>query len=229
MGTGNLIIVGGYILILIGSLLVWQGNKINISKQSKISENRITQEVRKQTEKMITIFRTTFTDLNNKELSNFTEVKVLSQKILSAQRGYMKIEVDKNYLNRNFDDPITLNYKSGKYQPVMLTFINDKKWGAGVVFTSPEYERKAAIYLNQCFRFGGGGKMIYTSNLIFELYYNDYCIYFVTQSGEIRFEHTLPPMSYGKNLCIGYFNEDDKERNKRASTEFPELERFFKD
>jgi hypothetical protein len=68
--------------------------------------------------------------------------------------------------------------------------------------------------------------MTYTSDLIFELYFNDYCIYFVTNSAEIKFEKGLPPIRFGENRCIGYF-DDNNEKNKQASADFPALEAYF--
>lgn len=167
-----------------------------------------------------------FSDINNRTINNFKEVRVLEDRIIDAQKGYMKIEVSKEYLNSGFDMPVTLSYRSGRYQPVTLTFTNDKQWGAGIIFTSPEKENKSSIYLNQCFRFSGFGKMTYTANLVFELYFNDYCIYLVTNSAECKFEHGLPPIKYGKNLCLGYFNNNDAQ-NAQASSDFPALEAYF--
>lgn len=172
-------------------------------------------------------FEKIFVNNKNEKIDDFKEVGVLEDKIIDAQKGYMRIKVSKNYLNSGFDMPVTLKYKSGRYQPVMLTFTNDKKWGAGVIFTSPEYERRSSIYLNQCIRFEGFGKMTYTKDLIFELYFNDYCIYFITNSGEVKFERQLPPIRYGKQKCIGYF-EENNEKNKQASADFSELEAYFK-
>ncbi|MFB0555343.1 MAG: hypothetical protein ACETWQ_18715 [Phycisphaerae bacterium] len=170
----------------------------------------------------------TFLDNENKELDNFEQVKVLNDDIVNAQRGYMRIKVSKDYLNESFKSPVTLKYTHGKYQPIMLTFKDHEEFGAGVIFVSPERDRKAEIYLNQCFRFKGFGKMYYTEDLIFEFYYNDYCVYFVTNSAEIRFERQLPPIRYGRNICIGYFDQNNKARNKNASADFPRLENFFK-
>lgn len=169
-----------------------------------------------------------FIDTDNNNIDNFDEVKVLTDTIIDAQRGYMRIRVNKNYLNSTFTTPVTLKYEHGKYHPVMVTFQKHDKFGAGIILVSPERERKAEIYLNQCFRFEGFGKMYYTEDLVFELYYNDYCIYFVTNSAEIRFERQLPPIRYGRNLCIGYFNPEDEEKNNNASADFPRLEEFFK-
>jgi len=165
---------------------------------------------------------------NNREVEDSKEVKVLKDDIVDAQRGYMHIRVSKDYLNNNFKIPLTLKYTHGQYQPVMLTFKDDPKFGAGIIFVSPERKERAEIYLNQCFRFKGFGKMYYTEDLVFEFYYNDYCIYFVTNSAEIQFERQLPPIRYGRNICIGYFNQDNKEKNRNASSDFSKLEAFFK-
>jgi len=169
-----------------------------------------------------------FTDEKMNKLENFKDIEVLEQKIISAQKGYLKIRVKKNYLNHVFDDFITLSYEyEKKYQPMMLTFVNDLEWGAGVIFNSPEYQNRAEVYLNKCFRYSGGGKMTYTEDLIFQLYYNDFCIYLTTNSGAIKFEHSLPPIRYGWNNCIGYFDESNKKRNATASQEYVRLRKFF--
>lgn len=168
-------------------------------------------------------------DRNNKKIQDFTGVEVLQYKIVSSQKGYMRIKVSKDYLNTSFNDPITLKYEYGKYQPVMLTFKNDDTWGAGVTFNSPDYQKRAEVYLNQCIRFSGGGKMTYTEDLIFELYFNDYCMYFATISGMVKFEHTIPPIRFGRNLCIGYYNDNDSKKNKNASKDFQHLEKFFEE
>ena len=167
-------------------------------------------------------------DKENRQIEKLEEVEVLDDDIVDAQRGYMRIRVSADYLNNSFKTPVTLKYAHGDYQPVMLTFKDHEEFGAGVIFVSPERDQKAEIYLNQCFRFEGFGKTYYTEDLIFEFYYNDYCVYFVTNSAEIRFERQLPPIRYGRNTCIGYFDPDNKERNKDASADFPRLEEFFK-
>jgi len=192
---------------------------------SKKADTLKTQEIMTKFSKL----ETALYDRNNKKVPDFTGVELLQYKILSSQKGYMKIRVSKDYLNTSFNDPITLKYEYMKYQPVMLTFKNDEKWGAGVIFNSPEYKKRAEVYLNQCIRFSGGGKMTYTEDLIFELYFNDYCMYFATISGMLKFEHTIPPIRFGRNLCIGYFDENNSEKNKNASKDFPYLEEFFKE
>ena len=175
-----------------------------------------------------------FYDEDNNELPEFKDVIVLSQNILSSQAGYMRIKVSKILLNTSPERSVTLKYKSGGYEPVMLTFKKDRKWGPGIIFTSPEHERKTEIYLFQCFRFQVGGKMTFIKDFIFDLYYNDICVYLCTKSGEIRWEYPsnyagyrMPPVKFGENTCLGFFDPHAKDKNNDASKKLDELKKLF--
>ena len=171
--------------------------------------------------------KTVFRDRDNNKINVVPEIEIIESKIISAQRGYIKIRVATQFLNAVYDDFVSLSYEYERYQPVMLTFVNDTLWGAGVIFSSPEYRNTATVYLNQCFRFKGGGRMTYTEDLVFQLYYNDFCIYLVTNSGAVEFEHSLPPLRYGLNTCIAYFDNDNTDKNSTASKELPRIKAFF--
>lgn len=112
--------------------------------------------------------KTVFRDRDNNRINVVPEIEIIESKIISAQRGYIKIRVATQFLNAVYDDFVSLSYEYERYQPVMLTFVNDTLWGAGVIFSSPEYRNTATVYLNQCFRFKGGGRMTYTEDLVFQ-------------------------------------------------------------
>lgn len=101
------------------------------------------------------------------------DVQVLKSKIIDARKGYMHVRVSKEFLNRAFDAPVTLRYESGRYEPVAVTFRNDPSKGAGLIITSPEREKSASIFLNECIRFSGFGAQTYTEDLVFSLYYTE--------------------------------------------------------
>ena len=138
----------------------------------------------------------------------------------------MKIQVSTDYLNSGFDKPVTLQYENRIYLPVMLTFNNDKEYGAGVIFNSPELNNTATVYLNQCIIFEGFDKMTYTKDLIFELYYNDYCMYFIPNDGEVKFEKGLPNVTFNGSTCIEYFDKNNI-KNKGASSDLTNLKQYF--
>jgi hypothetical protein len=165
-------------------------------------------------------------DKDKHKITDDEDIKVLENKIIDAEKGYMKIRVSKDYLNRGFDMPVTLSYEHGKYQPVSLTFTNHEKWGPGIIFLSPEHANRSEIYLNQCIRFKNLGNMTYLQDLVFDLYFNDYCIYFVTNSGEVKLDRLPNHITYKGFTCTGYFNENNP-KNKQASNDFPKLKAYF--
>ena len=199
------------------------------TKKDQIAAQRDRETKHAQEMRALSEVKAILYDKEKNQVTDSNDVKVLSQNIISAKKGYMRIAVSKSYLNTNFDDPLTLRYESGRYQPVAVTFENDAQWGPGVILTSPEHENTAKVYLNQQIRFRGFGKMTWAEDLVFKLYYSDYFRCFVPESGEVRFEHGLPPIRYGRIKCLGYFDEEDQERNRGASKDFEELEAFFKD
>lgn len=161
-------------------------------------------------------------------------VKVIKYKIVDANKGFMYIRVAKEFLNTKFNIPLTLKYKSGRYEPVALTFKNDPVKGAGIIITSPERQKTTKIFLNECIRFSGFGPQTYTEDLRFRLYYNNNCVFFVTESGEIQFlnippgvSYKPPPIRFGKSTCMAYFDNERKEDNSKCSTELKELEQYF--
>lgn len=162
-------------------------------------------------------------------------VEVIKYKIIDVNKGFMHIKVAKEFLNTKFKIPITLKYKSGRYEPVTLTFTNDPEKGAGIVVTSPERQKTTKVFLNECIRFSGFGPQTYTEDLIFRLYYNKNCVFFVTESGEIQFldippgvSYKPPPIRYGDGFtCVAYFDNENKEDNSKCSTELEELKQYF--
>ncbi|MBN1818834.1 MAG: hypothetical protein JW828_15840 [Sedimentisphaerales bacterium] len=171
-------------------------------------------------------YQSNFYNKDNDIIADFKDIEVLDNKIIDASKGYMKIRVSKEYLNTEFDRPVTLKYEARKYQPVLLTFTNHETKGAGIIVSSPERVGNAEIFLYECFKFIGFGKRTHTSDLVFKLYYNDYCAYFVTESGTFQYERAQR-LEWGKNTLIGYFNKNDP-RNKNASKDFSDLEKYFK-
>ena len=166
--------------------------------------------------------------------SKENNIEVLKYKIIDANKGFMYIRVAKEFLNTKFNIPLTLKYKSDKYEPVALTFKNDQSKGAGIIITSPERQKTTKVFLNECIRFVGFGPQTYTEDLRFRLYYNSNCVFFVTESGEIRFcdvppgtSYKPPPIRFGKLKCLAYFDNENKEANSKCSSQFKELEEYF--
>lgn len=171
---------------------------------------------------------------SEKRSNTNSPVQVLSYKIVDANKGFMRIKVAKEFLNTKFNIPLTLKYRSGRYEPVTLTFKNDPVKGAGIIVTSPERQKTTKVFFNECIRFSGFGPQTYIEDLIFRLYYNENCVFFVTESGEIQFlniphgvSYRPPPIRFGKLICIAYFDEERKERNSKCSSDFNKLEQYF--
>jgi hypothetical protein len=228
----NKVAIWGAIASIVGLILMIQSK--NSSQRVTVVDSRNLAILQPGNDIHIHYYEQKFFDENNKELLNFKDLIVLSQKILSGKMGYMRIKVNKILINTSDERFVTLKYKSGEYEPVTLTFKNDRKWGPGIIFTSPEYERRTEIYLFQCFRFNVGGKMIFTEDFIFNLYYNDICLYLVTQTGEIRWEYPphysgyrMPSVKFGENTCLGYFDPNAKEKNIRASERLVALKKLL--
>ena len=163
------------------------------------------------------------------------DVEKLDDYIVDVNKGYMRIRVSADFLNSDFDVPVTLKYEGGRYEPVTITFKNDPEKGAGIIVTSPEWEGNIAIYLNEHFRYVGFGTQTYTKDLVFSLYFNKQAVYMVTESGEIQHlnqpkenSYKLPTISYGRNILVAPFNPDDLEAKKNAEAEVEELEKYFK-
>jgi hypothetical protein len=160
------------------------------------------------------------------QMQGTDDVEVVYNKIFDSQKGYMRVKVKKEYLNTNFEIPTTLKYTSGKYQPMLLTFTNDSKWGAGIIFNSPEHSNRASIFLNQQIRFEGFGKMIYIKDLILDLYFNDYCIYLIPKDGMITFDKIPQKIVLNGPTCLGYFDEDSP-KNKNATKDLTDIITYF--
>jgi len=163
------------------------------------------------------------------------DVSVLENNIVDAYKGYMRIRVSKEFLNTNFNIPVTLKYESASYEPVMLTFQNVPIKGAGIIITSPEREKNTSIYLNESFiKYKGFGPQTYTEDLVFKMYYNENHVFVVTESAEIQFlnlppgsSYKPPPIRYGRNIIVGYFEENGIHK-KYDPSEVDALEQYFK-
>ena len=224
---GSLASIGGLVIAVITVLLLSQ-NQTVIIDESQVSGIY-------QAGRDLTINRYELIVESSEERSNTNNsVQVLSYKIVDATKGFMHIKVAKEFLNTKFNIPLTLKYKSGRYEPIALTFKNDPVKGAGVIVTSPEREKTTKVFLNECIRFSGFGTQTYIEDLIFKLYYDKNCVFFVTESGEIQFQnippgvsYRPPPIRFGKFTCMAYFDEENKESNSKCSSNLNKLEQYF--
>jgi len=207
-------------------------NEINIVDIEKSPGSIVLQPSSNLTVNQYTLIYETAADLSIAQ----KDVNVLDSNIVDAHKGYMRIRISKEFLNSNFNIPVTLKYESGRYEPVMLTFRNDPIKGAGIIITSPERNKNTSLYLNESFiRYKGFGPQTYTEDLVFKMYYNDNNVFMVTESAEVQFlevpaesSYKPPPIRYGRNIIVGYFNEDSKNDKINVSSEVEGLERYFK-
>jgi len=174
-----------------------------------------------------------YLDKDNKELDEFKEVRVLEDRIIDAEKGYIKFKIAKGYLNTKFDIPTTLKYKSGRYEPVTLTFKNHLTKGPGIIISSPEHEKNISVFLNEYINVGNALK-IYTKDFIFNLYYNESKAFLYAESGEVSNVYNSdstssePSQMPIKNIVFtGYFNEDGKNITAGTPPELGVLIKYF--
>ena len=160
------------------------------------------------------------------------DLEVLESHIVDANKGFMRIRISKEFLNYKFSIPITLRYKSGRYEPVTLTFKNNPTRGPGIIVTSPEREKQVACHLFDGLKFRGFGPPTFAEDLVLRLYYNNKMAFFKAESGLIEFLNTphggyKPPPIFPGHLYMEYFVELSQEEKARGRSDFEELKKWF--
>ena len=181
----------------------------------------------------ITINNTFMYETSKDLIEAKNEVSVLESHIVDVSKGYMKFKIAKEFLNTKFDIPITLKYKSGRYEPITLTFKNHPTKGPGIIISSPEHEKNISVFLNEYINVGKALK-IYTKDFIFNLYYNESKAFLYAESGEVSYVNNSdstssePSQMPIKNIVFtGYFNEDRKSITAGTPPELGVLIKYF--
>lgn len=166
-----------------------------------------------------------FTDSTGRQLPRILEVTVQRHNIVDSSKGFIRFTVDKKYLNTEFNAPVTLKYKAGRYEPVALTFANHPIEGPGITLTSPEREQKKTMYLHVKFR--GMGRIVETEDPVFEVYYTRAYIYWRTIQRAVRFEPpNYPPVVFSNNTWWEPLDENAAKATD-PMREIKELEQYF--
>jgi hypothetical protein len=150
---------------------------------------------------------------SGQELYNFDGLEIIDANIVDAQSGYMKIKIDRNFLNKGIDDPVTLSYKHGIYQPVLLTFRNDPEGGPCINFVSPEHSRPGEVCLRKIKAFGAvrGKELIWLSDCVCEIYYDERYLLLAGVEGELEWRDSrwrdrgltnYPTITFGTDFRI---------------------------
>jgi len=205
------------VIITLISIFLNKGDKINIS----IDES--------------SEFNIYFTDEDNRKLNNYEDVLVLDHKIISGQKGYMRIRVNNIYLNTNFDKHIALRYKRGEYQPIMLNFENDKEFGPCIMIVIIENEKMEKVCLFHGIRFDFGLRGYFYEDIVIEIYFNDTFVWIIFEEGQLRWEYPVeyrgykpPPINLSGITVLGYFVDEDKRVNRKQNEEIKNLKEFFR-
>jgi hypothetical protein len=224
MEPGTLITIFGYIIIglgtVVGGITVWYGNRINTEFRNDLSSEELKNE-----------FKAILTDKENKELVGFEGVQILQDQIFNNNRGYIKIKIQKNYLNSKFSTPVTLKNSNRGFQPITVICDSDPDRGPGFFVVLPDKEARTVFYFSDFLKFENLGELIYIEDFVFEIFFNKSSFYFLTISGAIKLEQTHPhgtrflnPFRIGTNLFARPF---DNKSYEAAYNMFPDLASFF--
>jgi len=217
---GTLWTLLGIFVIGIGSLMTWQGTKINTTYRNNLSNEELKKE-----------FKAILTDKQDKELVGFTGVQILDDKIIDNNKGYIRIKILIEYLNSKFSTPVTLKNSNREYQPVTIICDNDPERGPGFFVILPIREARTVFYFTDFLKFENFGDLKYVEDFVFGIFYDDFAFYFITNSGAIKVEplkpigtHIVKPIKIGTNLISRPF---DGKSYEAANKMFPELASFF--
>jgi len=126
-----------------------------------------------------------FIDSNGDISKSCKDIKILQQKIIDENKGYIKFSIDRNFLNSTTNHPITLQYRAGSLLPVSLTF-KPASGNSKMVVAFPGRERECIITIHAVEEIDGLGRIVEETNPIYEIYYSRDYLYFVTVDRAIR-------------------------------------------
>ena len=231
MEPGTPWIIAGIVIATIGSaiggIVGFYGKQVNSTYRSKLSNAEVTKGVIAGVRNE---FRAILTDKQDKELVGFTGVQLLDDKIVDTNKGYLRIKLEKSYLNSSFAVPVTLKNSDDEYQPITVLCDNDPKRGPGIIAILPSRKARTVFYLTDFLRFENFGKLNYVEDFVFELFYNDVAFYVITTSGAIKVDplpngtNIVNPIQIGPNLITRPFDETGY---GAAQKMFPGLATYF--
>lgn len=215
MQAGTLWYIGGTIFVAVGGLMFWKASMVNNDYREEQTKNE---------------FKAIITDQKNQLLSGFAGINILEEKVEDTNKGYLRIKIHADYLNSAFSTPVILKNAFDKYQPISLLCDSDPERGPGIFVVIPNKEFRTVFYLTDFLKFENLGKLIYVEDFVFDIFYNDISVYFVTYSWKMKFEPTasimtkIGPIKLGPNLITRPY---DNKSYQPAMYKFPDLATHF--
>jgi hypothetical protein len=169
----------------------------------------------------------TYRDAGGHPIDPPIDVKVEQHDVIDSQRAFLKVRVSKDYLNSSFVSRRTLAYGNRRYQPLLLTFQSDPQKGPGVLVSSPDEGRNTHVFLDEQIRFRGFGTRTFTSDMLFNLYIWDQCVYFMP-TVSVAFE-SGPKFNLGpNNVHMAYFQGPVSDLGPLCSKQVEHVKEFFR-